>query len=65
MDMDTDWEMIKDTQLSYLIENKTNIVLGADHRYAGVADKGKDPAPGAVDPRDNVLRGLVNVASFN
>jgi hypothetical protein len=63
MDMDTDWEAIKNTQLAFLLNEKTNIVFGGDHRYVGTSEKPKD-AP-VEDPRENLLRGLVQVAAFN
>jgi hypothetical protein len=63
LDMDTDWEAIKDAQLSFLLTEKTNIVFGGDHRYVGTSEKSKD-AP-AEDPREGLLRGLVQVAAFN
>jgi hypothetical protein len=60
MDMDTDWEAIKNTQLAFLLNEKTNVVMGSDHRYAGIVEKPKNVP--AEDPRENLLRGLVQIA---
>jgi|GEM_PF-4992167 len=45
IDFERDWEVIKESQLSFLIE--------------GISPESQE------DPREAVLRALVNIASFN
>lgn len=69
MDMDTDWEVIKDTQLSFLTNQRLR--LSSDFRYSSMEDETENQQAGtaapedAVDPRETLLRALVMVAGFN
>ena len=58
LDMDTDWEIIKSTQLQFLVDENIDVAAGGDARTAGLDKK----AALDVDPREAMLRALVGMA---
>ena len=58
LDMDTDWEIIKNTQLQFLVDENIDVAAGGDARTAGLDKK----AALDVDPREAMLRALVGMA---
>ncbi|MFZ7134277.1 MAG: hypothetical protein ACOWWR_18170 [Eubacteriales bacterium] len=70
MDFNTDWEVIKDTQLNFLLEDSQEASVGIDHRFASY-DKNNSEAIASkaesseVDRRETILKALVAVAAFN
>ncbi len=63
MDYDTDWDYIKEHELSFLVSG-SGFVAGTDVRYSAVTSKKADNAP-KEDPREGILKGLVQTAAYN
>lgn len=62
MDYDTDWNDIIQNELAFMV--KSEFEAGADPRYSAV--KGKATASTEkTDPRETVLKGLVQMAAYN
>ena len=70
LDYEKDWELIKNTQLQFLVEGKKGASVGIDHRFTSYGkknseDNSSEKKSHEADVRETILRALVAVAAFN
>lgn len=62
LDILEDGEIIKQTQLSFLLEGNTTVAVSGDVRTAGLEDKNQKQVPQEKDPREAMLWNLIRMA---